>query len=213
MIHTLTQFFYPATCVVCGDTPKQGVVLCERCYGEGSMHTPLDMLEEDSFFVDKIALFEFDQIQAMIHGLKYGALFYETKSIGALLMQCSDFQGFVETFDYITWVPLHWYRALRRGYNQSKVIAQSIEGYKGQSRGLLVRNSYTTSQTHYNKEQRRENISGVFQIQKGARSFVTGARVLLVDDVCTTGATARECGEVLIASGAQAVSLFTLGQA
>ena len=209
---SLTHFLYPRLCSICGDIPVSKGPLCKRCLTESSLVSPLMMLEDDYYFHQKIALFDFNTIQAMVHRLKYEHCFYEVQGVGTLLMNHPDFRAFIETFDYLTWVPLHWYRALRRGYNQAKVIAQSLEAYKGQGRGLLLRQRYTTSQTTFNRVRRTQNIEDAFRCKKRINSL-KGKRILLIDDVCTTGATARACAEALYAKNAQAVSLLTLAQA
>ena len=213
MLTYIKQFVYPSSCLFCGGDATIEEVVCDQCLRLGLLENPLESLEEDSFFVDKLSLFDFELIQPVIHRLKYDSVFYETKNMLSVLHKDRDFREFVESFDIITWVPLHWYRALRRGYNQSQIIGKSLETHKGQSCGLLKRDSYTKSQTHFDRVKRKQNVSGVFSVRKNREDLIAGKRILLVDDVCTTGATARECGEVLLEKKAQAVSLLTLAQA
>ncbi|MCB2189105.1 MAG: ComF family protein [Deltaproteobacteria bacterium] len=127
---------------------------------------------------------------------------------------------------WLTWaqvaapVPLHPRRLLRRGFNQSLVLARGLARAARQQGGelpvaarLLARLRHTRPQVGLNDGQRRQNVAGAFGPGREAARWLTGRRVLLVDDVCTTGATVAECARVLLAQGAQAVRVVTLTRA
>jgi ComF family protein len=120
----------------------------------------------------------------------------------------------VASADLIAPVPLHWWRLVRRRYNQAAILANGI----GRARGkpvipdLLVRRRATPSQGHLGRSQRQRNVAGAFRIHPGRREAAAGARVLLVDDVLTTGATAEACTRTLRRAGAIAVDLLVLAR-
>ncbi len=109
-------------------------------------------------------------------------------------------------------VPLHRFRLLARRYNQAALLANAL----GRAAGinvvpdLLVRTRRTPSQGHMTREERRKNVKGAFAVAKPA--LAEGKRVLMVDDVLTTGATIGECARVLTAAGAASVDVLTLGR-
>lgn len=105
--------------------------------------------------------------------------------------------------DIVTPVPLHWFKRLRRGYNQSSLLARVVADNTGITvRNVLKRKRYTKSQTQLTDTIRRENVFGAFTIEENE---VKNKRILLVDDVLTTGATMNECARILKQAGAAAV--------
>lgn len=120
----------------------------------------------------------------------------------------------VSAADIIAPVPLHRWRLVRRRYNQAAILANTI----GRARGklvipdLLVRRKATESQGHLGRSQRRRNVAGAFALHPQRAQVATGARILLIDDVLTTGATAEACARALRNAGASAVDLLVLAR-
>jgi ComF family protein len=120
----------------------------------------------------------------------------------------------VAAADIIAPVPLHRWRLVRRRYNQAAVLANAI----GRSRGklvvpdLLVRRRATASQGHLGRGQRQRNVAGAFALHPRRGQVAAGARILLIDDVLTTGATAAACARVLRKAGAADVDLLVLAR-
>ena len=115
--------------------------------------------------------------------------------------------------DLIVPVPLHRWRLLRRGFNQSAVLAQRIAGLSSGPgrRRVLQRHRATASQQGLSAAAREQNITPrAFRVARPER--VAGARVLLVDDVLTTGATLTACASVLRRAGAERVDVLTLAR-
>ncbi len=108
-------------------------------------------------------------------------------------------------------VPVHARRLRRRGYNQAEVLAAAFAEAVGLTltQNVLVRLHHQRSLVGQGRAARRASIAGAFAVGDGARAKVLGRRVLLVDDVLTTGATAEECARVLLAAGAQSVAVLT----
>lgn len=111
--------------------------------------------------------------------------------------------------EIVTGVPLHWFRQLRRGYNQSELLALEIAERTGiPHRRLLRRRRHTRSQTGLSLKERRRNLRHAFT----ARPETEGMRVLLVDDVFTTGSTLEACTASLLQAGAAAVDILTIAR-
>ncbi|HEX8076998.1 MAG TPA: phosphoribosyltransferase family protein, partial [Chthoniobacterales bacterium] len=115
-------------------------------------------------------------------------------------------------FDLIVPVPLHPARERERGFNQAALLAEILAaGISVPVRPVLERTRYTTTQTAYDRAERMENLHGAFRLRKNRD--VRDLRVLLIDDVLTTGSTLSECARVLKAAGAHAVHGATAARA
>ncbi len=116
-----------------------------------------------------------------------------------------------QTFDAVVPVPLHWRRRWQRGFNQSALLARAIaKRYGIPLRAALGRTRATPTQAGLTNARRRSNVSGAFRVVGKAQ--VANRRILLVDDVMTTGATANACAAALKRAGARYVALLTLAR-
>ena len=148
------------------------------------------------------------KLRDLIHVFKYGGVRPLARPFGRLLALALPCEA---GFDLIVPMPLHWFKQWQRGFNQSDVLAREI----GKKWGVPVRNvirrkKATRPQAGLTHAKRRANVSGAFRIPRG-RSLA-GMRVLLVDDVVTTGATASACARVLKRAGAAHVALLALAR-
>ena len=115
------------------------------------------------------------------------------------------------TPDVVVPVPLHWWRELRRGYNQAELLAREIAAPWGVPISpLLRRNRWTRQQARLHFSARQKNMQDVFRLRD--KKPLTGGHVLLVDDVMTTGATLAAAAETLRAAGAGQISVLTLAR-
>jgi ComF family protein len=112
-------------------------------------------------------------------------------------------------YDAVVPVPLHWRRRWQRGFNQAAQLGKGIAKRRGfRFANLLFRKHWTGSQASLSHSARRGNVAGAFQV----RGNVKDLRILLVDDVMTTGATAAACSLILKRAGAKSVTLLTLAR-
>jgi ComF family protein len=147
-------------------------------------------------------------LRELIHVFKYGGVRTLARPLGSLLSLALPRE---RGYDLAVPVPLHWMRRYRRGFNQSELLAREI----GRRCGIPVRNALrrvrsTRSQAGLSNTRRRENVSAAFRA-RGTRSL-SGLRILLVDDVMTTGSTAAACAAALKRAGAAHVVLLTVAR-
>ena len=143
-----------------------------------------------------------------IRALKYGCERVVAAPLGERLWQLLQQRGEPAGFDAIIPVPLHETRLLERGFNQAELLASRLSERSGiplQNDGLR-RARETQSQVGLDEQQRKHNVAEAFQASDG----LAGRRILLVDDVCTSGATLIACAQVLRRTGAVAVSAITV---
>ena len=114
--------------------------------------------------------------------------------------------------DLVIPVPMYWLRRLKRQYNQSAVLAELLARkiHKEYNGSVLYRTHHTESQTHKTAKERKQNLTDAFQVRNA--ELIQGKRILLIDDVLTTGATAESCAKVLKKNGAKAVYVLTMAR-
>ena len=152
-------------------------------------------------------------VRKILHDFKYGHQVHLRHPVAEWLIATLDdprLQG--RRFDVVIPVPLHPTRKRERGFNQAELLAQLLSAKAGLvMKEALERIRYTTTQTAFDRAERMENLHNAFRLRK--KAHVRGLRVLLIDDVLTTGSTLSECARVLIAAGAISVHAATAARA
>lgn len=149
-----------------------------------------------------------DATSKAIHKFKYGKDTSYSRALGAIISSYRDMD--IRDFDVIIPVPLHIKRLRERGFNQSLLLARAV-GNKFKitvDPYSLKRTRWTEPQVNLKGRERKMNVKGAFEVVND----IKGRRVLLIDDVYTTGATAAECSKVLKKSGAEDVCVLTLAR-
>lgn len=149
------------------------------------------------------------RLRQLIHLLKYGGVRPLGKILGEWMALAMPREL---NFDRIIPAPLHWRRRLRRGFNQAELLAQEVARRFGRKPDNVLRRVRATAvQAGLSHSARRANVAGAFRVRRGVS--LAGQRVLLVDDVMTTGATATACAQALKQAGARYVAVLTLARA
>jgi len=146
----------------------------------------------------------------LVHDLKFRDRHDARRLFGRWLVEAGA--ELLEGADAIVPVPLTRWRLLGRRFNQAAILAEEISRLTGVPAELLalVRTRRTQPQVGLTRVQRRKNVAGAFAVARGHQAKISGARVVLVDDVITTGATARACARALKRAGAAGVDVLAL---
>jgi ComF family protein len=152
-------------------------------------------------------------VRRVILDFKYGRQVHLRHLVGRWLFAALDddrLRG--RPFDMLIPVPLHPARERERGFNQAALLAELLSARMSiRARPVLERVRYTTTQTVFDRAERMENLHGAFRLRKNVD--VRNLRVLLIDDVLTTGSTLSECARVLKKAGALSVHAATAARA
>jgi ComF family protein len=227
----IIDFVLPPHCITCGNclSPQEKIV-CDICWDNlevlPSPFCPVCMnfMEQGDFFckicmerknlcaVRSLGVFD-NYYQMMIHGFKYQQKITLGQRLGKRLGEKLIEDRAASEFDCIIPVPLHSVRKRGRGFNQSEILAQELSKvtHIPVLKKILKRTRNTKDQTKLTPEERIENVKGAFALRDP--DIIEGKRIILVDDVMTTGATLWECATVLREAGAETIMGATIAVA
>ncbi|HMJ69400.1 MAG TPA: ComF family protein [Cyclobacteriaceae bacterium] len=225
IIEDFIALFYPRVCVACHASLVKGEeVLCTGCltqlpktaYHRFTDNPVSNRLAGRLPLQFASAFLKFRKgglVQSLLHELKYN----NRPEIGIRMGHLYGLElidsGMQHSFDLIVPVPLHASRMRKRGYNQSAKFAEGLSGALeiAWEESISLRVSATKTQTSKGRSDRWSNVRDAFSV--AAVEKVAGKRILLVDDVITTGATLEACGQHLIDSGCGSLSVACIAEA
>ena len=234
VLTAITSLLYPPVCAICRANIRAGRHLCDQCDAKAirivapfcqTCSEPFEGAITGAFTCANCAhrTIHFDAavaayrsrgiVREIVHSFKYGRQIYLRHLVARWLYAALNDERLRERrFDIIVPVPLHPTRERERGFNQASLLAESLSAQiSTPSQPLLERIRYTTTQTALDRAERMENLHNAFRLRKNAD--VRGLRVLLIDDVLTTGSTLSECARVLKRAGATSVHAATAARA
>lgn len=217
IFHPIVDFIYPPTCVSCGNLlTADGKQVCTNCWDSIQRVTRTHELYLETkgkllrsgHVAELASAFIFEKegaFQHIAHSMKYEGMpslgLQLGKRIGEVLREW-DLSA-----DCIIPIPLHKRKLRERGYNQAEFIARGVSETSGIvfRNDLVKRRKDTQSQTTLNIEERQENVAQAFEMVTGKSQDIKNKRIIVVDDVITTGATIVSCAHELRAAGAVSV--------
>jgi competence protein ComFC len=188
--------------------------VCDKCGAPITGGRVCDVCKKETFHFDKArAAVVYDETSSlMILKFKYSKAKYLENRLVELLLDCfSLYKGF--DVDMVTFVPMTQKKIRERGYNQTEELAKVFCEKTGLDMvEALIKEIDTKAQAGLDRAKRKENLKGLFKINDKVRRKVKGKRLLLIDDVFTTGSTADECAKVLKRAGVSAVFVLTIAK-
>lgn len=222
MVHDILRLIFPDLCCHCGE-PLVGDErnICTLCLSKITWTHNAAHSENDTEIrltgripvVAAASLLEFHKgnvAQSIIHQIKYHGNTQLAHQFGTILGEELKASRRFDDIDIVAPVPLFWWRHLRRGYNQSQLLAAEVaKTLQCQlSTNNLYRRRHTPSQTHRNRQQRIDNMVSAFSVRSPKQ--LEGKHLLLIDDVLTTGATTESCYHALQSIPDLRISVATL---
>src|SRR5271166_1134106 len=228
----LVDAVLPPRCLACGEITSEPDALCGPCWsGITFFGSPWCVIcglpfahpmgedavcgacarDKPSWDLARAVLRYDKNSRRLVLALKHGDHTHAARAFGRWMHRAGG--EVLAGADLLVPVPLHWTRLFQRRYNQAALLAHAVRRAGGPevAADWLLRRRRTPSQGHLGPAARERNVRGAFAMRAG-RS-VAGRRVVLIDDVMTTGATLEECARVLRRAGASSVGVLTLARA
>ena len=222
----------PRLCAVCRE-PVESEGLCPACwsklsfisrpycerlgipfvYDPGPGILSMEAIADPPAYQRARAAVRFDEIsRALVHALKYGDRLDLAPMMGRWLTQAG--RELLAEADALVPVPLHWRRHWARRFNQSAILAAAVAKGSGVpiAADALRRVKPTTQQVGLSRTQRAANIQGAFRVPPNGKAEVVGRRLVLIDDVLTSGATVEGCAKALLRAGARNVDVLVFAR-
>lgn len=233
LLRTVADILFPPTCIGCKRHVSHPGSLCSQCWGEirfieqpycpvlgtpfahdfGSHFLCAEAIANPPPFKRlRSAVLHTGAAQRMAVSLK----FYDRTDLAPWMAQWLARAGheLLIDCDVIVPVPLHRWRFWQRRYNQSAELARALAKSTGKPfcADALIRTRNTVQQTGLGSKQRQRNVNGAFKVLDKGDIHIRGRRILLIDDVYTTGATVRSATRTLLRHGAQSVDILTFSR-
>jgi len=204
LYYLLINLLFPPKCILCGRLlKKEEQDLCRECRVDSPEYP---IRKEKIQFLDSFTAVWYYEGNVRRSLLRYKFYNYRSLANGyGRLLAIKLLQSNPDGFDCLTWVPVSRLRKLRRGYDQVELLAQAVGNELGMTPVPLLK------KVRHNRPQsgltdaakRRANVLGAYR--EINREAISGKRILLLDDILTTGATAGECARVLLTNGAKEI--------
>ncbi|MBP3502707.1 MAG: ComF family protein [Clostridia bacterium] len=215
LIESALNLFFPPACGFCGEITDS--YLCKYCSNYLKTRQLNKINEyEDKFFTTHLWLFEYkDEVREKIIDYKFNDKSYLYRTFTQIILSDESVCNYIKEFDMIIPVPIHKKRRKSRGYNQSELIAKEIARKLKNielKTDIIEKIKNIKPQSTLTKEQRIENVNNAYKLIKFNNDNLENKKLLLLDDVYTTGSTVNECAKMLSNSNCKRIGIITLAK-
>lgn len=212
-INGIINIFYPNACGICGNISKYDI--CPKCI---KVLNQIKQCKKHIYltrsFTDGMYIFKYeDVVRDCFIKYKFGEQNYRYKAFANFMIKDKKICGFLKKYDIIIPVPISKKRKRKRGYNQSELIIKECAKIRKDiviCTDALYKIKDTKPQSTLDKEQRKINLKGAYKVKN--IETIKNKKVLLFDDIYTTGSTLEECAKVLKQEGAYEVGVLTIAK-
>ena len=216
----ISNLLYPPICGICEKISKDA--LCPKCNLELKKQAEVNILQKEEieenikkekYFEELMYIFKYEgQVRKLILDYKFNEKSYLYKTFVNFLLKNEKIFENIKKYDKIIPVPISKKRNKERGYNQSMLIAEEIANKTNLElvNNCLIKTKNIIEQSKLNKEDRQQNIQGVYSLQN--ERLITNKKILLVDDIYTTGSTVNECCKILQQANPKIIGVLVLAK-
>lgn len=209
----IEKLIFPPCCLICSKLSKE--IWCKNCKKELYQKAIFKVENKEKCYFEKhVYLFLYkDKIRDLILDYKFNDKSYLYKIFAEIIIKNKKICGILEKYDIMVSVPIHKKRKKQRGYNQSELIAKEvanqIEKLEYQA-NVLKKVIHTLPQSSLSKIQRKQNVQNVYKIIN--KEKIKNKKIILFDDIYTTGSTANACAKILKENGAKEILVLTIAK-
>lgn len=212
----ILNLIYPQTCGICGKLNKNS--LCNKCEIALKKEKNINIINqgeeiENKYFNELMYIFKYEsQIRKLIIDYKFNEKSYLYLTFVNFLLKNEKIFENIKKYDKIIPVPISKKRLKTRGYNQSLLIARKIANKTNLEllNNCLFKTKNIIEQSKLNKEDRIKNIQGVYELQN--KQLIENKKILLIDDIYTTGSTVNECSKMLSQGNPTEIGVLVLAK-
>ena len=208
------NFIYPPVCGICGKLNNE--FLCGKCEKMLKNQSKFEIIENkynSNFYDNHLYIFQYQGIiRKIILDYKFNEKAYLYKTFVNFLLKDKKFFNILKTYDTIIPVPISKNRKKQRGYNQCLLLSKEISKILQieNNNNCLYKKKDILPQSTLNKEEREQNIKGAYELKN--IETIKNKRILLIDDIYTTGSTLNECAKILRKGKPNKIDCFTIAK-
>ena len=215
-VSKILNIIYPPICGICGKINKNS--LCKKCEIELKKQVENQIINngeeiQDKYFNELMYIFKYEgQIRKLILDYKFNEKSYLYLTFVNFLLKNKKIFENIKNYDTIIPVPISKKRKKTRGYNQSLLIARKIAEQTDLElmNNCLVKTKNIIEQSKLNKEDRIQNIQGVYELK--SKQLIENKKIILIDDIYTTGSTVNECSKILKQGNNKKIGILVLAK-
>ncbi|MBO4816018.1 MAG: ComF family protein [Clostridia bacterium] len=211
MLEYILELIYPTTCGFCGKICKDAI--CKKCELELKQYEINLIRKNKKYYKESMHLYKYEgTIRKKIIDYKFNNKAYLYKTFAKIILKNKKVCGFLKNYDIIIPVPIHKKRKLKRGYNQTELIAKEIAKYTHlkMENKVLLKNKNIVTQSLLNKKKREQNVKNAFYIKNVER--ILNKKILIFDDIFTTGSTVLECAKIFKKIRTKEIGVLTIAK-
>lgn len=211
LFNNIINELYPKQCIICGKLYNDEI--CNKCYKTLEILVKSQKYENKSFN-EHIYLFKYEgKIRNLIIDYKFNDKAYLSNFFTKIIIKNEKICRKIKSYDIIIPVPIHKKRKNERGYNQSELIAKKIAKNINELElviDCLIKEKNTVAQSTLTKQQRKQNVKQVYKLEN--KEKIQNKKIILIDDIYTTGSTVEECSKILKQNGAKEILILTIAK-
>ena len=211
MLDYILELIYPSKCGFCNSICRDS--LCKKCEIKLKEYEINLLQNNKKYYSQGMHIFRYDgEIRRKIIDYKFNNKPYLYKTFAKIILKNKKVCGFFKNYDIIIPVPIHKKRKLKRGYNQTELIAREIAKNTNLKleKKVLIKQKNNVSQSSLSKTKRQQNVKDAFTIKNVEK--IVNKNVLIFDDIFTTGSTVIECSKLLKKIGVRKIGVLTIAK-
>lgn len=213
---SILNLIYPPVCGICGKFNSE--FLCKKCYIMLKNEADFSIVTNHNFekrFAEHLYIFKYEgMIRKIILKYKFQDKAYLYKTFVNFLLKNEKFFQILNSYDTIIPVPISKKRQKERGYNQSFLLGKEIAKWTNLKleNHALIKTRNIVEQSKLNKKDRTQNVQGVYELRDIEKNILYNKKLLLLDDIYTTGSTVNECCKILEQAKPKKIGVLTIAK-